>query len=197
VNFINSNLPSKTKNASLLLRYAGAHASTWSADMSTLWFYAHDEKKLGPFSQLQLKEMAAAGTILPTDMVWLEGVVQGALASRIKNLFPHAAVTLPAAVVPAPERIVVNTALVPLEKIDAPKPKEPEKPKRKGRAVALKGADIVGQDGMYARYRKKCGKCGNKDASCHMIPIANKLIKDNYFCPKCRKRCEVAIQCNT
>jgi hypothetical protein len=37
--------------------------------MSTLWYYAHNEKKLGPFSQTQLKEMAAAGTILPTDTV--------------------------------------------------------------------------------------------------------------------------------
>jgi hypothetical protein len=179
--------------------------------MSTLWYYAHDEKKLGPFSQTQLKEMAAAGTILPTDTVWLKGVVQGAQASRIKNLFPHAvanpvqaicdvpptaaapvASTPPAA---SPEMIVVNTTLVPLEKPAAPKPppKKPERPK--GRAFALTGADIEGQDGTQFRYRKKCIECGYKDSSSHTMVISNKTIKENFFCPKCRKRRDVAIQC--
>ena len=36
--------------------------------MSTQWYYAHDDKKLGPFSQQQLKEMAAAGTVLPIEI---------------------------------------------------------------------------------------------------------------------------------
>ena len=58
--------------------------------MVSLWYYAHDGKKLGPFSQQALKEMAAAGTVRPMDMVWREGVEQGALANQIKNLFPPA-----------------------------------------------------------------------------------------------------------
>ena len=63
--------------------------------------------------------------------------------------------------------------------------------------MALAGADIVGQDGAYARYRKKCMKCQHRDSACHMIVITNKLFKANFFCPKCRKRCEVVIQCHT
>ena len=54
------------------------------------WYYAHDDKRLGPFSQTQLKELAAAGTILPNDTVWLEGNEKGALASRVRYLFPPA-----------------------------------------------------------------------------------------------------------
>jgi GYF domain 2 len=183
--------------------------------MSTLWYYAHDERKLGPFSQRQLKEMAAAGTILPTDTVWLKGVVQGALASRIKNLFPHSVAnpvqalgvvlptmaapvaSMPPAASPPPE-IVVNTTLVPLEKPDAPRPqpKKPDRPAKRGRAVALTGADISDQDGTNARYRKKCIECGYKDSACHVIVLSNRLLKENFFCPKCRKRRDVAIQCH-
>lgn len=188
--------------------------------MSSLWYYAHDKNKLGPFSQGQLKEMAAAGTILPIDTVWQEGVRQGVLASRVKNLFPRAAASSTQAIdaallaatnmvsapvestspddSAAPEPLVADDSLAPLKKPEAPRayPKPPEKLAKKGRAVALKGADIVGQDGTYARYRKKCTVCSHKDSACHMIPIANRLIKQNFFCPKCRKRREVVIQCH-
>ena len=138
--------------------------------------------------------------------------MQGAQASRIRNLFPHAiakpapaisdapsiavapVASMPPAVSPPPE-IVVNTTLVPLEKPAAPKP-QPKKPERpKGRAFALTGADIEGQDGTNVRYRKKCIECGHKDSSSHMMAISNRLIKENFFCPKCRKRRDVAIQC--
>lgn len=170
--------------------------------MPSQWYYAHDEKKLGPFSQDQLKEMAAAGVILPTDTVWMEGVAQGAQASRIKNLFARAGTpSAPVASsnpVAAPELLVVKAVLVPIEKADdAPKSpaKAAERPAKKGRAVALKGCDIASQDGAYCRYRKKCTVCGTKDSACRTIPIANRLYKDNYFCPKCRKRRDVAIQC--
>jgi hypothetical protein len=61
----------------------------------------------------------------------------------------------------------------------------------------MKGCDIVGQDGDYARYRKKCIKCGHKDSACHQLAITNKSFKANYFCPKCRKGCEVSIQCQS
>ncbi len=181
--------------------------------MIASWYYAHDEKKLGPFSQTQLKELAAAGTILPIDTVWLEGNDNGVMASRVKHLFPPAMVealraerTLAAArpVVESPSPPASDVpqstpaATPPAEAVVPPavKPAPKERPKKKGRASALSGADIVGQDGEYARYRKKCNKCSHKDSSCHMIPITNKLFKSNFFCPKCRKRSEVAIQCH-
>lgn len=96
-----------------------------------------------------------------------------------------------------PTAVAENTASMPEAKaaaMQAPA-KSPQKPAFQGRAVALKGADIVGQDGAYVRYRMKCVVCGHKDRACHTIPIANRLTKANFFCPKCRKRRDVAIQC--
>ena len=73
----------------------------------------------------------------------------------------------------------------------------PAKPKPKqGRAVALKGADIVSQDGVKARYRRKC-TCGLKDQAVQTIVISNKTTNTFYFCPKCRKSRPVSIQCTS
>jgi hypothetical protein len=170
--------------------------------MATGWYYAaFGEKKLGPFSPTQLQDLAAAGTILPIDTVWQEGNEKGVLASRVQHLFARAAITtLPAPVTAPPPAVAAESSavLVP-DQPAAPQaqPKAPEKPAvKKGRAMAMSGCDIVGQDGAYARYRKKCKKCGHQDAACHMIQITNKSFKTNYFCPKCRKSCEVSIQCH-
>lgn len=173
--------------------------------MATGWYYAaFGAKKLGPFTPTQLQALAAAGSILPIDTVWQEGNEQGALASRVQHLFAHAAsstlpASIPAPVIVPPPAVVAASAplLVPDQTAPAQaQAKAPARPANKGRAVALKGADIVSQDGAYARYRKKCVKCGTKDAACHMIAIANKAFKASYFCPKCRKSCEVSIQCH-
>jgi hypothetical protein len=45
--------------------------------MADNWYYATDERKLGPFSSAQLKELAAAGQLLPSHTVWKEGVEKG------------------------------------------------------------------------------------------------------------------------
>jgi GYF domain 2 len=142
------------------------------------WFYAHGYDKLGPFSGDRLKELAAAGEILPTDTVWRDGTVTGVAANQVTNLFA-----------PAPAAAIVVVAELP-----TPKAKPTERPKR-GSASALKGAEITGQDGVDARFRMICATCGTKDASCRTIKISNKTTKSNYFCPKCRKRREVIIQC--
>jgi len=171
--------------------------------MATGWYYAgFGEKKLGPFSPTQLQDLAAAGTILPIDTVWQEGNEKGTLASRVRHLFARTASnTAPASVPPPvtapPPVVVAESKPVPVpEQAAAPKAPEKKPALKKGRAVALTGADIVGQDGAYARYRKKCTKCGHQDSACHMIQITNKSFKANYFCPKCRKRCEVSISCH-
>ncbi len=139
------------------------------------WYYAHGDDKLGPFSGDRLKELAAAGAILPTDTVWRDGTATGVAANLVKNLF-------------APPVVAIVVVAEP------PKPKSTERPKR-GSASALKGAEITGQDGVDARFRMICTTCGTKDKSCRTIKISNKTTKANYFCPKCRKRREVVIQC--
>lgn len=74
-------------------------------------------------------------------------------------------------------------------------PRVAPKPASKGRAVAVKGADIVSQDGITAKYRRKCTECGHKDEACQTITISNKTTKAGYYCPKCRKKRDVAIRC--
>jgi len=57
--------------------------------MASEWFYTRDGKsKAGPVSSAQLLVLARSGQLLPTDMVWKEGMAQWMPASRIKRLFP-------------------------------------------------------------------------------------------------------------
>ncbi len=173
--------------------------------MAIEWFYAHDGHKLGPFSGLQMKEFAARGEVMPTDTVWKAGVDAGVEASRIKNLFatPNADSSPPPADVavaepPIPPPLETsNPELIPLEAPQRNKNETPsEKPKPTRRPTAsAKGADIVGVTETDVRYRMKCSDCGHKDSSTRTIRVANKTIKSGFFCPKCKKRREVAIQC--
>jgi hypothetical protein len=183
--------------------------------MANMWYYAHDENRMGPFSQDQLKELAGTGSLLSSDTVWKEGVEKGVLASRVKNLFPVPNTVFPEVI--NPPEIEAATMAAPVdaesklveeadhdgsppveavpEKPADDQAKAHQKPTNRGRAVAMKGAEIVNQDGTQAKYRKKCSVCGHNDSSCHTIAITNKIMKTNFFCPKCRKRREVTIRC--
>jgi hypothetical protein len=68
-------------------------------------------------------------------------------------------------------------------------------PKRTMRAVALKGAVIMNQNGEIVQYRKKCIRCAYEDQSRTSRPIRVGIHRDRFFCPKCRKMGEVEIQC--
>lgn len=74
--------------------------------------------------------------------------------------------------------------------------KEPgaEKAVRKGRATGVSGAVIISQDGEMVRYRKKCSRCGYEDVCRSTMRITQGATRENFFCPKCRKRSEVIIQ---
>src|SRR5690349_20840663 len=52
------------------------------------WWYAHGGEQLGPVSPADLRQLAASGSLAPTDLVWREGMAQWAPASRVKGLFP-------------------------------------------------------------------------------------------------------------
>jgi hypothetical protein len=45
-------------------------------------------RKFGPFSATQLKALAGAGKLRPTDTVWKEGMEKAVLAAKVRNLFP-------------------------------------------------------------------------------------------------------------
>jgi GYF domain 2 len=198
------------------------------ATMSDRWYYAHDDNKIGPFSDRQLMALAVLGEILRTDTIWKEGVEKGVLATKVQYLFPAAA---PAVSQPgvSPLAAVAQAALAESDRGQSPattmpleptvavappaaelpddiellaEPKAPvaanrialQRPAVKRRAVGIKGAVVVSQDGTSCKYRKKCTACGYEDTAWHTILITNGRMKCNFFCPKCRKRGEVEMQ---
>lgn len=56
--------------------------------MADLWHYTRDGAAAGPVSAMELQRMARAGLLLPTDLVWQEGMRDWALARKIDGLFP-------------------------------------------------------------------------------------------------------------
>jgi DNA-directed RNA polymerase subunit M/transcription elongation factor TFIIS len=57
--------------------------------MADQWYFSWDNQGFGPFSEVQLKELADLGRLQPSDTVWKEGVDKGVLASKIDRLFPE------------------------------------------------------------------------------------------------------------
>lgn len=55
--------------------------------MSEQWYYTRNKQQQGPVTFDQLKQLAAAGQLLPTDMVWKEGLPQWLAASGVSGLF--------------------------------------------------------------------------------------------------------------
>jgi hypothetical protein len=56
--------------------------------MADEWFYTRDgTTRSGPVSTTEIQSMAKAGQLLPTDMVWKEGMPNWAPASSVKTLF--------------------------------------------------------------------------------------------------------------
>jgi nitroreductase len=82
-----------------------------------------------------------------------------------------------------------------------PPPAEKEKPTprvehvpRKRRAIGMKGAIVVSQDGVYASYRKVCTECGYEDPARTNMLIGHGVTRTSFFCRKCRKSREVLVQ---
>jgi hypothetical protein len=71
--------------------------------MPTEWFYTvNGQQAPAPATAAQLKQMAAAGQLQPTDLVWQEGMANWAPASTIKGLFSGGRPADPAPLVEAP-----------------------------------------------------------------------------------------------
>jgi hypothetical protein len=178
------------------------------------WFYGRDEIRHGPFSSKELRDLAMAGKIRPTDSVWKAGIERSIVAEKVKNLFaPAPAEEVPPAdeppptphAEPPPPAVQPSAALDPTEDpvseqaspgIGGKTPMAPgaqQAPARKARATAGRGAVIVSQDGHAVQYRKKCTSCGFTDASKNRMIIRNGTTRLSYYCPKCRKLLPVEI----
>jgi serine/threonine protein kinase len=55
------------------------------------YFYTRGDEQCGPVSSAELKSLALAGSLLPTDQIWKEGMIEWVPASSAKELFPTAA----------------------------------------------------------------------------------------------------------
>lgn len=55
--------------------------------MASSWHVARNDNQHGPYSSKQLQEMAQAGELSPTDIVWREGLKDWISASQVKGLF--------------------------------------------------------------------------------------------------------------
>lgn len=55
---------------------------------SAAWYYEKNGQRCGPYSASQLKQLATAGGLSPTDLVWKESFSDWVSASRVKGLFP-------------------------------------------------------------------------------------------------------------
>ncbi len=77
-----------------------------------------------------------------------------------------------------------ESAFTPEAEKPAAKPSVKERPRR---VLSIKGGVLVGQDGKYVQYRKKCEKCGYMDqGKCNQL-IRPGSMKISFFCRKCRK----------
>jgi hypothetical protein len=185
--------------------------------MATQWYYAHDGVRSGPFCADEMKVMAAGGGILLTDTVWKNDGPRGVPARKVEHLFaappaealPEGAPAvgavvlaeppaLPPEVSPQPLGVAASIPddppLLPETAAPAPPPPGPQHQVRKRRATASSGATVVGQDGTYVRFRKKCSACAHEDSSWQTLAIMVGMMKSNYFCPKCRKNREVVLR---
>ena len=66
--------------------------------------------------------------------------------------------------------------------------------KEKAMVTTISGAILLSQDGKYVQFRKKCRKCGFEDRARTSLPIKNGVVRQAFFCPKCRKPSDVEIR---
>lgn len=138
--------------------------------MADQWFYGRGSDITGPVTGPELSGLAAGGTVLPTDTVWRDGVEEGVPAGQVPDLFPAQPVA-PTPTAPAGYRAMTTNA----------------------RAVAGKGAMIIGQDGKTVKFRMKCTTCGKEDSSWKSIAIPHGVARAGFYCAKCRKRRDAEI----
>jgi GYF domain 2 len=161
--------------------------------MTGQYFFAHGETKHGPYTADQMRDLATAGKIQRTDLVWQEGMKQRFQAALVEFLFEDSAAATetedsveapgePAAAHEAPEKPPDPMAERIFEK--PARPPEKDRPKR---VVSIKGGILCSQDGKHVQFRKKCTVCGYEEQGRTTLLIRAVTMKIPFFCRKCRK----------
>jgi GYF domain 2 len=158
--------------------------------MTGQYFFAHGETKHGPYTADQMRDLATAGKIQRTDLVWQEGMKLRFQAALVEFLFEDSAAATetddsvksqgePAAATEAPPEPTADRVF---EK--AVRPQEKDRPKR---VVSIKGGVLCTQDGKHVQFRKKCTVCGYEEQGRTTLLIRAVTMKIPFFCRKCRK----------
>lgn len=170
------------------------------SNMADQWYFASDNKRIGPFSAEQLKKLAAEGSLLPTDTVWKEGIEKGVVATKVKHLFPEPKIhVFPAIAHPRPETPFPLAEGADLQPKEAAFSNHNElSPQREatptGKATLIKGAVLISQDGKKVVYKKRCSRCGTKDRFPTTLPLKEGVYRGRFFCPQCRRTGPVEIR---
>jgi hypothetical protein len=166
--------------------------------MALLFYYSHDAAPFGPFSATHMRELAAAGLILATDLVWQDGTDTKVPAARVKNLFLLPVVPSPQHLPPVTEQPEAQpahsaeAAVVPFAEAPEAK-KHTSEPDRAKRVVRIKGGVILSQDGRRVSFAKQCEVCGHKESNRSSAPIRVGTTRIPFFCRPCRKGRTVEI----
>ena len=86
--------------------------------MADEWYYQRSDQRIGPVSSQELKRLASAGELHPTDLLWKEGMPRPLAASQAQGLFtqPAQQATTPTAASPTPPSQQSSTAAVPADR---------------------------------------------------------------------------------
>lgn len=162
--------------------------------MAVLFFYGRDSFSFGPYSPTEMRTLAAAGTILPSDLVWQEGDGRKLAASKVKNLFVAAAIVAPPPIVPMPvfpaPEPEAAAAAPPSGAFAAVEPKNTtrdEQPPKSKRVIRIRGGVLLNQDGATVRFFKKCEVCNHQDTTRSSAVIRSGCTRVAFFCRSCRK----------
>lgn len=79
--------------------------------MVTEWHYSKGGQQHGPVTAADLKTLAKSGELLPTDMIWKEGMAEWKPAGSLNKLFPPTASTAPQKAPPALPSSATNASL--------------------------------------------------------------------------------------
>ncbi|MBY0526602.1 MAG: GYF domain-containing protein [Gemmataceae bacterium] len=63
--------------------------------MPSQYYYVKGNQRHGPVFSPELKRLADAGQLLPTDLIWKTGMPRWTPAAKLRNLFPRTSVPLP------------------------------------------------------------------------------------------------------
>jgi GYF domain 2 len=169
--------------------------------MVSQWYYGRGSDISGPASGQDLMDLVDSGKLLRTDTVWPEGVEDGVQAGSMESLFAPVVVSsfvpgeMPNEIglVALGAQVEYARESVLTEQVETPPEVKKPAPVSRARAVAGKGAVIVGQDGKNVKFQMKCSTCGHQDTSWKTIAIPRGIARASFYCQKCRKKRDAEI----